>query len=68
MVHRLRPADPGLGLPGIVGAVSLLVAMYALQMLPVSYAGVALILLGMMLATIWVFSNPMEMRGTILFD
>lgn len=28
----------------------------------------ALILLCMMLATIWVFSNPMEMRGTILFD
>jgi polyferredoxin len=28
----------------------------------------ALVLLGLMLFTIWVFSQPMEMRGTILFD
>ncbi|MEQ8802981.1 MAG: nodulation protein NfeD, partial [Haliea sp.] len=41
--------NPGIGLPGIVGAISLLVALYALQMLPISYAGVGLILLGIAL-------------------
>lgn len=41
--------NPGIGLPGIVGAISLLIALYALQMLPISYAGVGLILLGIVL-------------------
>ena len=41
--------NPGIGLPGIVGAISLLVALYALQMLPISYAGMGLILLGIAL-------------------
>ena len=41
--------NPGIGLPGIVGAISLLVAGYALQMLPLNYAGMALILLGIAL-------------------
>ncbi|MGZ5034823.1 MAG: NfeD family protein, partial [Usitatibacter sp.] len=39
-------ANPGLVLPGVVGAVSLLIALYALHMLPVNYAGLALIVLG----------------------
>ena len=39
--------NPGLALPGVVGAVCLLVALFALQMLPVNYAGLALILLGL---------------------
>lgn len=38
--------NPGLGLPGISGIICLLVGAYALQMLPINYAGVALILLG----------------------
>lgn len=37
---------PGFGVPGVAGAISLLMGMFALQMLPVSYAGVALIVLG----------------------
>lgn len=41
--------NPGVGLPGIVGAISLLIALYALQMLPISYAGMGLILLGIAL-------------------
>jgi membrane-bound serine protease (ClpP class) len=39
--------SPGFGVPGVVGAISLLLALYALQMLPVNYAGLALIILGM---------------------
>ena len=38
--------NPGTALPGVTGAICLLLAMYALQMLPVNYAGLALILLG----------------------
>lgn len=37
---------PGTGGGGVVGAICLLLGLYALQLLPVSYAGVALILLG----------------------
>jgi membrane-bound serine protease (ClpP class) len=39
-------ANPGYVLPGVVGAIALLVGMFALQMLPINYAGLALILLG----------------------
>ena len=38
-------AHPGFGLPGVVGAVSLILSLYAFQALPVNYAGLALILL-----------------------
>ena len=37
---------PGYVFPGVTGAVSLLVALYALHLLPVNYAGLALIALG----------------------
>ncbi len=39
-------ANPGAIFPGVFGAISLMVAMFALQMLPVSYVGLGLILLG----------------------
>jgi membrane-bound serine protease (ClpP class) len=39
-------SNPGLVLPGVVGAICLLIAAYALHMLPVNYAGLALIVLG----------------------
>ncbi len=39
-------SNPGFVLPGVVGGISLLLALFALQMLPVNYAGLALILLG----------------------
>jgi len=39
-------ANPGTGAGGVIGGICLLLALYALQLLPVSYAGVALIMLG----------------------
>ena len=39
--------NPGYVLPGVIGGICLLLALYAFQVLPVSYAGVGLILLGL---------------------
>jgi len=41
--------SPGAVVPGVVGGICLLLAFFALQVLPVSYAGVLLILLGFLL-------------------
>lgn len=38
--------NPGLGVSGVAGVICLLLGAYALQMLPVNYAGVALIIVG----------------------
>jgi membrane-bound serine protease (ClpP class) len=45
----LEGYNPGAVLPGVVGAICLLMALYAFQMLPVNYAGLGLILLGIIL-------------------
>ena len=42
-------ANPGYVLPGVIGGVSLLLALYALQVLPVNYAGLGLMILGVAL-------------------
>ena len=42
-------SNPGTVLPGVAGVVSLVLALYAFQLLPVNYAGVALMLLGLAL-------------------
>jgi len=41
--------SPGFGVPGVLGAICLLVALFAFQLLPVSYAGLALMALGIAL-------------------
>ncbi len=40
-------ANPGAVLPGVIGVISLILAFFALQVLPVNYAGVLLLLVGM---------------------
>jgi membrane-bound serine protease (ClpP class) len=40
-------SNPGAIYPGVIGAISLVLAFYALQVMPVNYAGLALILLGL---------------------
>jgi membrane-bound serine protease (ClpP class) len=40
-------SNPGYVLPGVVGGICLLLALYAFQLLPVNYAGLGLILLGL---------------------
>ena len=39
--------NPGMVLPGVVGAIAVLVALYALHLLPINYAGLALMFLGL---------------------
>ncbi|MGV2290262.1 nodulation protein NfeD [Trinickia sp. YCB016] len=39
-------ANPGFVLPGVAGAIALLIGLFALQLLPINYTGLALIFLG----------------------
>lgn len=40
-------SNPGFVLPGVVGAICLLLALFAFQLLPINYAGLGLIILGL---------------------
>ncbi|MBT7272781.1 MAG: nodulation protein NfeD, partial [Nitrospina sp.] len=41
--------NPGLILPGVLGSLSLVLALYAMQMLPINYSGLLLIFIGVIL-------------------
>ncbi len=63
-------SNPGAILPGTAGAVSLLLALYAFQVLPVNYAGIALILLGVGLMAAEAFApsfGALGIGGVIAF-
>jgi len=54
--------SPGAVAPGVVGTICLLLSLYALNMLPINYAGLALMLVGITLLTIEAF-NPTVVLG-----
>ena len=51
-------SNPGFVLPGVIGAISLLLALFAFQVLPINYAGAGLILLGIAFMIAEVFITP----------
>ncbi|WP_157017011.1 NfeD family protein [Mesorhizobium xinjiangense] len=55
--------NPGALVPGTVGGISLLLALYALAVLPVSYAGAGLILLGSALIVAEIFAPSFGIMG-----
>jgi membrane-bound serine protease (ClpP class) len=61
-------SSPGAILPGVVGGIFLILAFYALQMLPVNYAGLALIFFGIILfiAEIKVVSHGLLAVGGVI--
>jgi membrane-bound serine protease (ClpP class) len=62
--------NPGAVLPGVVGAICLLLALFAFQVLPVNYAGLALIVLGALLVVAEAFMpsfGALGVGGVIAF-
>ncbi len=61
-------SNPGSVFPGVIGAIFLVLAFFSFQMLPINYAGVLLILLGIafFLAEIWVTSGGMLTVGGVI--
>lgn len=55
--------SPGAIAPGVVGTVCLLLGLYALNLLPINYAGLALMLVGITLLIVEAF-NPTVVLGT----
>lgn len=62
--------NPGTLLPGVVGGICLLLALFALQLMPISYVGLALIMLGiaMMVAEAFLASfGTLGLGGIVAF-
>jgi membrane-bound serine protease (ClpP class) len=62
--------NPGFVLPGVIGGICLLLALYAVQVLPVNYAGLALIMLGIVFMIGEAFApsfGALGMGGAIAF-
>ncbi|MGY6271418.1 NfeD family protein [Achromobacter denitrificans] len=55
--------SPGALYPGVVGAICLLVGLYALSALPLTYAGIALVLLGAALMVAEIFTPSVGILG-----
>lgn len=55
--------NPGAIVPGVVGAICLLLALYAVQVIPINYAGVALIILGIALMVAEAFAPSFGALG-----
>ena len=56
-------ANPGAVLPGLIGGISLLVALFALNLLPIDYAGAGLVLLGIALMVAEAFIGSFGVIG-----
>ena len=62
--------NPGAVLPGVVGAISLILALFAFHVLPINYAGLGLLLLGIILMVSEVFMpsfGALGIGGVIAF-
>jgi membrane-bound serine protease (ClpP class) len=59
----LEFSHPGAVVPGTVGTISLLLALYAFQVLPVNFAGLGLILLGIALMVVEAFTPSFGILG-----
>jgi membrane-bound serine protease (ClpP class) len=61
--------SPGFVLPGVVGAICLLLGLFSLHLLPVNFAGLALLLLGLsfMLADTFLGSFVLGIGGVVAF-
>jgi membrane-bound serine protease (ClpP class) len=61
-------SNPGVVLPGVIGGISLILAFFALQTLPINYAGLLLILFGiaLLIAEIKVVSHGILAMGGVV--
>jgi membrane-bound serine protease (ClpP class) len=55
--------NPGMVLPGVVGVISLLIALYGFELLPVNYVGIALLLLGITFLAIEILISSFGIMG-----